>query len=59
MKKAAAIVTSSGGLICHAAIVARELKIPCVVGIKGIDRILHDGETIRVDADSGIVIILR
>lgn len=59
MKKAVAIVTEDGGITCHAAIVARELKIPCVVGIKTATQVLKDGITIEVFADDGIVRILK
>ncbi|MFA6466276.1 MAG: PEP-utilizing enzyme [Patescibacteria group bacterium] len=55
MKKAAAIVTNDGGITCHAAIVARELKIPCVVGTKIATKILKDGDKVDVDAAKGIV----
>ncbi len=55
MKKAAAIVTEEGGLTCHAAIVSRELKIPCIVGIKGLLTFLKDGDRIEVDANKGVV----
>ena len=55
MKKAAAIVTNTGGLTCHAAIVSRELGIPCVVGTKHATDILKDGDMIEVDATAGIV----
>jgi len=59
MKKAAAIITEDGGITCHAAIVARELKTPCVVGIKTATQILKDGTIIEVFADDGIVKILK
>jgi len=55
MKKASAIVTDDGGLTCHAAIVARELKTPCVVGVKIATRVLKDGDLVEVDADNGVV----
>lgn len=55
MKKAGAIVTEDGGITCHAAIVARELKIPCVVGAKKITLILKDGDLVEVDATSGLI----
>lgn len=55
MKKAAAIVTEDGGITCHAAIVARELKIPCVTGIKNASHLFTDGEWVEVDATKGIV----
>jgi len=44
IKKAAAIVTDQGGITCHAAIISRELKIPCVVGTKIATKIILDGE---------------
>jgi phosphoenolpyruvate synthase/pyruvate phosphate dikinase len=59
MKKAAAIVTDGGGMLSHAAIVARELKVPCVVGTKLATQVLHDGDLVEVDADSGVVRILE
>ena len=59
MKKAAAIVTDEGGVTCHAAIVSRELKIPCIVGTRIATRVLHDGDTIEVNANHGTVRIIR
>jgi pyruvate,water dikinase len=55
MRKAAAIVTDSGGMTCHAAIVSRELGIPCVVGTAEATKILRDGERVTVDAGEGVV----
>ena len=55
MSRAKAIVTDDGGLTSHAAIVSREFNIPCVVGTKNVTKFVKDGETIEVDADSGIV----
>ncbi|MDD9953375.1 MAG: PEP-utilizing enzyme [Candidatus Woesearchaeota archaeon] len=49
MQKAAAIVTDEGGITSHAAIVARELKIPCVVGCKTATKLLKDGNTVTVE----------
>lgn len=57
--KAAAIVTDEGGVICHAAIMARELKKPCIVGTKHATKILVDDQLIEVDAEAGIVRILH
>jgi phosphoenolpyruvate synthase/pyruvate phosphate dikinase len=59
MKKASAIVTEDGGITCHAAIVARELKTPCVTGIKIITKIVKDGDLVEVDADNGLVKIIK
>ncbi len=55
MKNAMAIVTDEGGLTCHAAIVARELKIPCIVGTKIATRVLENGDEVEVDAIAGVV----
>ncbi len=53
--KAAAIVTDEGGVICHAAIVSRELGKPCIIGTKIATQILKEGDLVEVDADKGIV----
>ena len=53
MRRAAAIVTDSGGMTCHAAIVSRELGIPCVVGTAEATQVLRDGEVVTVDATPG------
>jgi pyruvate,water dikinase len=53
MRKAAAIVTDSGGVTCHAAIVSRELGIPCVVGTRDGTKLLKTGQYITVDAYRG------
>ena len=53
MKKAAAIVTDQGGQTSHAAIVSRELGIPCVVGTKLATKILRDGSIVSVDGSTG------
>lgn len=53
MKRAAAIVTDSGGRVCHAAIVSRELGIPCVVGTQKGTRLLKNGQSVTVSAAEG------
>jgi len=53
MKRAAAIVTNRGGRTCHAAIVARELGIPAVVGTGEATTVLRDGETVTVSCAEG------
>lgn len=58
MKKAGAFVTDEGGITCHAAIVARELKKPCVVGTKIASKVLKNGMRVVVDANSGLVKII-
>jgi len=55
MKKASAIVTDLGGKTCHAAIVSRELGIPCVVGTENATKVLTGGETVTVDGQRGLV----
>jgi pyruvate,water dikinase len=56
MRRASAIVTDSGGMTCHAAIVSRELGIPCVVGTGEGTRKLRDGELVTVDATHGVIV---
>jgi pyruvate,water dikinase len=56
MRRAAAIVTDSGGITCHAAIVSRELGIPAVVGTGEATHKLRDGEIVTVDATKGVVL---
>lgn len=55
MRRASAVVTDEGGRTCHAAIVSRELGIPCIVGAKGASEALAEGTTITVDATRGVV----
>jgi phosphoenolpyruvate synthase/pyruvate phosphate dikinase len=55
MQKASAIVTDQGGILSHAAIVARELKVPCIVGTDNATKVLKNGQTVSIDADLGIV----
>ena len=55
MHKAGAFVTDAGGILSHAAITARELKKPCVIGTQIATKILKDGDLVEVDANKGIV----
>lgn len=55
IKKASAIVTNEGGITCHAAIVSRELGIPCVVGTRIAAEVFKDGDMVNVDANQGII----
>jgi pyruvate,water dikinase len=55
VRRAAALVTDSGGITCHAAIVARELGVPAVVGTRTATRTLVDGDEVTVDGDTGRV----
>ncbi len=55
MHKAAAFVTDAGGILSHAAITAREIKKPCIIGTKIATKVLKDGDIIEVDANKGII----
>ena len=54
-----AIVSDEGGLLCHAAVLARELRIPAVVGTKKATAILKNGWLVKVDGDEGKVYKLQ
>ncbi len=58
-KKASAILTNQGGLMSHAAIVSRELNIPCIVGLNNITDLVKTGDLVEVDANKGIVRVLK
>ncbi len=53
--RAAAVVMEVGGLMCHAAVVAREMGIPAVFGVSDATRILTDGQRVSVDGTAGTV----
>ncbi|MFB0972458.1 MAG: phosphoenolpyruvate synthase [Tissierellia bacterium] len=55
MRKCAAVVTDEGGRTCHAAIVSRELGIPCIVGAKSATKDLTEGQFVTVDSTRGVV----
>jgi phosphohistidine swiveling domain-containing protein len=59
MKKAVAFLTDEGGIGCHAAILSREMKKPCIIGTKIATKVLKDGDLVEVDANNGIVKILK
>jgi pyruvate,water dikinase len=59
MKKASAFVTDFGGITCHAAIVAREWKVPCIIGTGIATKVFKDGDLVEVDANTGIVKIIK
>ncbi|HVM54004.1 MAG TPA: phosphoenolpyruvate synthase [Acidimicrobiales bacterium] len=56
LRRAAAVVTDAGGVTCHAAIVSRELGVPCVVGAAGATTALSDGQIVTVDGGAGTVV---
>ncbi len=55
MEKAAAFVTDEGGILCHAAIVAREMKKPCIVGTQFATKVFKNGDLVEVNAEKGVV----
>ncbi|MGA2418034.1 MAG: PEP-utilizing enzyme [Candidatus Staskawiczbacteria bacterium] len=59
MQKAAAFITEEGGITCHAAIIAREMKKPCIIGVRTATKVLKDGDLVEVDANKGIVKIIK
>jgi len=59
IRKSAAFVTDAGGLLSHAAITARELRKPCIIGVENASILLHDGDMVEVDADQGVVRVLE
>ncbi len=59
MKNSIAIITDEGGITSHAAIISRELGIPCIIGTKIATKVLKDGDLVEVDANKGIVKILK
>jgi phosphohistidine swiveling domain-containing protein len=58
LKFASGIITDEGGITCHAAIVSRELKIPCVIGTKIATQVLHDNNLVELRASEGLVKVL-
>lgn len=59
LRTCSAIVSDEGGVMCHAAIVSREMKKPCIIGTRIATKVLNDGDLIEVDANKGIVKILK
>lgn len=59
MKKASAIITEQGGITSHAAVVSREINKPCIIGVKGITEVLQNKQLVKVDADHGIITIIK
>ena len=55
IRKAKAVVADEGGILSHAAIISRELKVPCVVGTANAAKVLNNGDTIEINFDSGEV----
>lgn len=59
MKKAVGFIADEGGITSHTAIVAREMKKPCIIGTKIATKVLKDGDLVEVDAERGVVKIIE
>lgn len=59
MSKAIAIVTDEGGITSHAAVISRELGIPCIIGTKNATKVLNNGDLVEVNANHGLVNIIK
>jgi len=59
ISKASAIITDIGGLTSHAAIIAREFKIPCIIGTRIATQVLNDGDIISMNLENGEVKIVK
>ncbi len=59
MRKAKAIITNEGGVACHAAIVSRELNIPCIVGTKNATKLLKNDDYVQMNLENGVIKILE
>ena len=57
-ERAAAIITAQGGLLSHAAVVSREMGIPCIVGVANAMKEIKNGDLVEVDANKGVIKIL-
>lgn len=57
MKLSAGIITNEGGVLCHAAIMSREFKKPCIIGTKIATDAIKTGQKVTIDADKGIIIL--
>lgn len=59
IKKSAGFITDAGGILSHAAISARELQKPCIIGTEVATKVLHDGDLVELDAEKGVIKILK
>jgi len=57
--RAGGIITDEGGMLSHAAIISRELKIPCIVGTSMATSLIKDGDKVEIDAEKGVVNIIK
>ncbi len=59
IQRSTAVITDEGGILSHAAITCRELKKPCFIGTKNATKVLHDGDLVEVDAENGMIRIIK
>jgi len=59
MKRSLGIITNEGGILCHAAILSRELRKPCVIATKNATDAIHTGDLVRLDSVSGVIKIIK
>lgn len=59
MERAGAVVTDEGGMLSHAAITCREMKIPCIVGTKFATQLFIENDEVVVDANQGIITLIK
>jgi pyruvate,water dikinase len=59
MRKAKAFITDEGGVTCHAAIMAREMQKPCIIGTKNASKVLKDGDMVEINTKTGVVRIIK
>ncbi len=59
LRQASGIITDEGGMLSHAAIVSRELNLPCIVGTKNATKVLKDEDLVELNADKGVIRILK
>jgi pyruvate,water dikinase len=55
--KAKALISEVGGILCHTAIVAREIGVPSVVGVDNATKILKDGDVVKIDGELGEIYV--
>ena len=59
MRRSMAIITDEGGITCHAAIVSRELNLPCIIGTKVATKVLKDGDMVEMDMGKGVIRVIN
>ena len=59
LSKVGAIVAEEGGITAHVSVISREMKVPCVVGIPHVTKMINDGDYLEINANTGVVRILK